>query len=128
MTVYPDLGNGFRHHRRLRAPDDVWIVLHPSGFWKNLGKFVLRCRTDVSFAVEYYSSAAACPLIEGENVVFHSVVRLSVELSGFFYINGFGEYGNRIEHRDLGRHFDLPFACLAVARHEVASAVEYLAE
>ena len=64
VAVDADLRDGLGHHRRLRAPDLVGVVLHPSRMRENLREFMLRHAAYVALMVEHYGAAAACALVE----------------------------------------------------------------
>ena len=56
-----------QHHTALRTPNFIRIVFHPTRIRKNLGKFLLRDRTDIARMVKHNRTAAGSALIQGQN-------------------------------------------------------------
>ena len=66
-----DLAHSLHSHPKLRGPDLVGVVFHPSGIWKHLPEFLLRHTADISLPVEENAAIAGGPRIQRHNILCH---------------------------------------------------------
>src|SRR3954468_7082496 len=68
------LMNGLRGYTRLRGPDFVRVVFHPSRLRENLAKFLLGARDDRARVIKENGAGTGGSLVESENIL-HSIRR-----------------------------------------------------
>ena len=67
-----DLAHGLHRDAQLGGPDLIGVVLHPAGFGKDLGKFLLGRAAHLPLLVKEDAAVAGGPGVKGHDVSGHS--------------------------------------------------------